>query len=171
MISSLGARLRGLLGLGVLGGLLGFVGGLLWTLGVSLFGLGGFAGGWVAVASQLTGAATLWGLLGAFTATAFGTLLMFSDSKRSLDQLPLWRMAVLGALAGAAFLPAFVTIRFGVAFFMDAAHTLLPTMGLLATFGAAFTTSLVVMAQRAHRAELDVVEDAQALLEGDATGG
>ena len=38
---------------------------------------------------------------------------------------------------------------------------------LLATFGAAFTTSLVAIAQRAHRAEFAVVEETHALMDGD----
>lgn len=172
-IGRLRSRLRGLLGLGSLGGLLGALGGAVWTLGANLLDLGVFfdSGFWLYVASNVMGAAALWGLLGSFTATAFGSLLVLSDSRRSLDQLPLWRMAVLGAVAGAAFWPTFVAVRFGVATVINAAPTLLPTMGLLGTFGAAFTTSLVVIAQRAHRAELAVVEEAHALLEAESTGG
>lgn len=168
----MGTKLRGLLGLGLVGGVLGFAGGTLWSIGTSLVRLGVFIdrGFWWAVASDALGTATLWGLLGAFTATAFGSCLALTDSKRSLDQLPLWRMAALGAVAGAAFLPAFVGIRFGVTTLIDAAHTLPYSMALLGTFGAAFTTSLVAIAQRAHRAELAIVDETRELLEREVTG-
>ena len=154
-------------------GVLGVAGGALWTVGTTLLRLGVFVDGgfWWHVGADVLGGATLWGLLGAFTATSFGSFLAIADSKRSLDQLPLWRMAVFGAVAGAAFMPALVAIRVGLPTLFDAAHTMLPTMGLLGTVGAAFTTSLVAIAQRAHRAELAVVEETHALMDSDSTGG
>ena len=163
------AKIRGLLGLGLVGGALGLFGGAIWSFVSTLLTLGFFvdAGFWSYVADRVLGAASLWGIVGVFTGTGFGTLLVAMDSKRSLDELPLWRMAIFGAVAGAAFMPAYVLVRFGVGPLLQAPLLMLPSMGVFGTLGAMFTSSLVVMAQRAHRAELTAVQEVAALLGGE----
>jgi len=163
------AKIRGLLGLGLVGGVVGIFGGAIWSLVFTLLSLGFFVdvGFWSHVADRVLGAATLWGIVGVFTGTGFGALLVAMDSKRSLDELPLWRMGLFGAVAGAAFMPVYVLVRFGVGPLLDAPLLLLPYMGVFGTLGAMFTSSLVVMAQRAHRAELTAVQEVAALLGGE----
>ncbi|MBT8488902.1 MAG: hypothetical protein HKN72_10250 [Gemmatimonadetes bacterium] len=88
-------RLRGLLGLGTLGGFLG----------------AGIGGGWFLVESlmggpevfmlSLTALASIWGLLGAATGVGFGMLLTATSGRRRLEEVSLWRAGFLGAAAGA----------------------------------------------------------------------
>ncbi len=162
------AKIRGLLGLGLVGGVLGLFGGAIWSLVSTLLRLGFFvdSGFWSYVADRVLGAAIIWGMVGVFTGSGFGTLLAVMDSRRSLDELPLWRMALFGAIAGAAFEPVYVLVRFGVGPLLASPLQMLPYMGIFGTLGAMLTSSLVVMAQRVHRAELSAVQEVTAFLEG-----
>ena len=51
-------------------------------------------------------------MIGAFTAAGCGVLVAATDATRSIEELPLWRMALFGALAGAVFPPIFVMMKF-----------------------------------------------------------
>lgn len=70
-------RLRGILGLGVMGGVVGALVGALWWLGASLLGS-------VFTLGTIGTAAALWGGFGAFAAGGAGLLLTAVGSKQSL---------------------------------------------------------------------------------------
>ena len=156
---------RGIVGLGVIGGSLGLIGGGFWGLGTAVLELGFFvdAGYWSIVLQRIVGAATYFALPAAFATTSFGVLLGVTDGRRSLTDLPLWRMALLGAVGGGLFVPAYILVRVGLSAFAPFPTTILPLMGLFAGLGGALSVSLTAVAKRAHRAELRLVEEAQLL--------
>lgn len=88
-------RLRGLLGLGALGGIAG-----------ALIGVG-----WVMVEILLGGSSTfrpsvgtmsaVWGVVGASTGVGFGILLTATSGRRRLEDVTYGRAALLGGIAGA----------------------------------------------------------------------
>lgn len=88
-------RVRGLVGLGVVGGCLGaLVGGGYAVLKPVLFGsvLG------LGVAASATG----WGVFGAFAGTGFGLVLTMTAGRRRLHELNFWKAAILGGIVGVA---------------------------------------------------------------------
>lgn len=167
-------KVRGILGLGIIGGGVGLVGGTIFYLVAILFTLGFYIDAEYLsfLVGRVATLATPWGLLGAFAGTGFGALLAATDAKRSLDELPLWRMGLFGAFFGTLFMPLFVFVRFGTGPFLNAPlHMLpsymLPSMGIFGVGGAILSTSMVAMAKKAHRAELAAVEEVAALLNGE----
>ena len=88
-------RLRGLFGLGTVGGLVGAGIGGCWFLVESLVGGYGLYG------VSLGLMASVWGVLGAVTGVGFGLLLTATSGGRDLDDVSLWRGGALGAIAGA----------------------------------------------------------------------
>lgn len=88
-------RLRGLFGLGTVGGLVGACIGGCWFLVEGLTGGLGFYG------MALGTMASIWGVLGAATGLGFGLLLTATSGGRDLDDVSLWRGGTLGAVAGA----------------------------------------------------------------------
>ena len=146
---------RGVVGLGVIGGAIGAV-------------LGGAWGGFTAVLAgffpdpgylrfvwaMVLGNAMGFGMIGAFTASGFGVILALTDARRSLDELPLWRMGLFGALAAAAFPPLFVIGTAGWSDYLAAAEYLVPTSLWLGALGGGGTMTLVAIAKRAGRDEL-----------------
>lgn len=115
--------------------------------------------------AELAVVAIPWSLLGASIGTGFGALVAVTDAKRSLEELPLWRMGLFGALAGAMFLPAYVLLREGMGPLLDLG--MLPFMGVFGAFGAILSSSMVSLAKDAHRDELSAADEVVALLEVD----
>lgn len=85
------AKLRGLLGLGAMGGIAGVMGGTLWAGALEPLGRA-FPTIW-----DVVGLAAGAGLSGAACGMGFGALLMALESKRRLEDLPLYG-AILGGL-------------------------------------------------------------------------
>jgi hypothetical protein len=89
-------RLRGLLGLGALGGVLGGLIGAGWVViemlsgGPSMFRL------------SFAAMSTIWGIVGATTGVGFGLLLTATSAGRRLEEVTNRRAALLGGVAGAA---------------------------------------------------------------------
>ena len=88
-------KLRGLLGLGAVGGLGGAVFGLAWGL-VELLGAPGL------VHASLPVYMAIWGVLGATASAGFGALLSATAGGRRLEELNPWHARLLGGLVGAA---------------------------------------------------------------------
>ena len=158
-------KARGIAGLGMIGGALGLIGGGLWGLTTAVLELGFFvdAGYWSLLVQRVVGAATYFALPAGFATASFGVLLGVTDGRRSLADLPLWRMALLGAVGGGLFVPTYILVRVGLSPLAPFPTSILPLMGLFAGLGGALTVSLTAVAKRAHRAELRVVEEAQLL--------
>lgn len=150
------AKLRGIAGLGLIGGVAGFLGGALWGIVASMVRSGIFFDTEYLrfLGRMALGNATGFMLIGASTGAGFATLLAAFDPGRSIEDLPLWRMGLLGALVGAAFPPIYVIVTMGLPVYLASAPTFLPVMGVLGGVGAAFTTSVVAIAKRASRSEL-----------------
>lgn len=98
--------------------------------------------------------------IGGFTAAGFGLLLTSGDSRRSLQELSLWRMGLFGGLVGASFPPIYVIVQMGLSAYLSAPLSFLPAMGALACVGGVLTSSLVAIAKRANRAELRSADEA-----------
>jgi hypothetical protein len=123
--SALLRKVRGVLGLGVSGAVLGFLAGV--PIGVALGSLGPWVG-------FLT-------FFGAATGVGFGAILGITDSYRSLDQLRTWQAALIGGGLG-AFIAALFPVNGG------------QFIGTAAVLGATLTASMVTMAKRAQRLDL-----------------
>lgn len=163
------AKIRGIFGLGIIGGVAGFVTGAVWGVVSSAVRSGVFLDVDFLrfVGRMALGNATGFMMIGVFTGAGFGAMLAVVDSKRSIEELPLWRMALFGALVGAAFPPIFVIWRIGVAAYLGSALSFVPVMGVLGGIGGVLTASMVAMAKRASRAELSAVDEAQSLREAE----
>lgn len=159
--SRLRARVRGVLGLGVIGGGVGFVAGGVWGVLSSMVRAG--------VVFELDyfrfllrmgiGNATGFMLIGAFTAAGFGVLLSVIDRRHTLEELPLWRMGLLGALMGASFPPIYVIWQSGFSTYWATASQFLPAVAGLAAVGGVLTSSMVAMARRAGGDQLRAGDD------------
>ncbi len=154
-------RLRGVLGLGVLGGAAGALFGALWWFGSSVLGLGGIVFG------PLGWTAALWGGFGAFAASGAGLLLTALGSRQTLEELSPWRVGAFGTLMGFLAPPAYVFLMTG-GYFWD------PTVGLVAAIsgvlGGALGSGLVLTAKRAP-SELPARGQTHALGSGETTDG
>ena len=162
---SLLRKARGVAGLGVIGGDVGFVGGGIWGLVAGVLDMGFFmdAGYWSFLLARTVESAAYFALPASFAATSFGLLLAIADGRRSLADLPLWRMALFGALGGALFVPALVLVRIGLSAFAPFPVAALPVIGAFAGLGGLLAASLTAVAKRAHQAELRLVEEVQLL--------
>ncbi len=159
------AKLRGVLGLGLIGAGAGLLGAAFGTLVLGLADLGFVidAGYWAYVMREFAEVAVPWSLLGASVGTGFGALVAVADGKRSLEELPLWRMGLFGALAGAMFLPAYVFFGMGPPPDLG----MIPFIGVFSAFGAMLSSSMVSLAKDAPRDELSATDDVVGLLEAD----
>lgn len=163
------SKIRGILGLGLVGGAVGFGVGAIWggILSVLRSGIVFDVDYLPFLLTMVLGNAKGFMMIGAFTAAGFGGLLAMADSRRSLEELPLWRMGLFGALVGAAFPPIFVVWRMGVsAASLSYAVTLLPVMGVLGCAGGVLTASMVALAKRAPE-ELPPGDGARDMVEAD----
>lgn len=170
MVKRLKAKVRGIVGLGVLGALAGFAVGAIWGVVSSMVRSGVFVDVDYLrfLARMAVGNAIGFMKIGAFTTAGFGVLLAAVDSRRSLDELPLWRMALFGALVGASFPPIYVIGQTGFSAYRAAALSFVPVMGALGLAGAVVASSMVAIAKRANRRELEGAgESSRALPEQD----
>jgi hypothetical protein len=167
-LDRLRARIRGIIGLGIVGGLLGFVGGGIWGVVSSMVRSGVHleADYFRFLAGMALGNAIGFMQIGGFTAAGFGVLLAAVESKRSLQELSLWRVGLLGALVGASFPPIYVIGSQGLTAYVAAAASFVPVMGALGVVGGLLAASLVDVAKRADRAELPSARDAPETLNG-----
>jgi len=153
-------RLRGILGLGVLGAAAGGLFGGLWWFGTAVLGLGGVVFG------PLGWTAALWASFGAFAAGGAGLLLTALGSRQTLEQLSPWRLGAFGAVMGFLAPPAYMFLMTGV--FWG------PTLSLVATIsgllGGALGSGLVLAAKRAPR-ELSTGGESLMLGSAETAGG
>lgn len=156
-LEGLMTRVRGVLGLGLLGGVAGAaVGAVLGVIrAVVLSGFFADPAYLRYVLGMAFGNAVGFGLMGAFTTAGFGVLLAATERHHTLQDLSLWRMGAFGALVAASFPPLFVVATAGPSVYLTAAKALLPVSGVLALAGGAATAGLVAIAQRAGRHELE----------------
>ena len=152
-IRGLLAKARGILGLGLAGGAVGFLGGFLGALLPAAVDAVVHKRGdlWLVVVQLALRSGIDWALLGMFVGSGFGSLVALTSRRRSLEELSPWRMGLLGGLAGALFVPIALGIEGGWAAAAEASAAI---TCMSAALGAALSTSLVVVAQRADRAEL-----------------
>lgn len=163
-LSDLARTLRGLLGVTGLGGAAGaLVGAFL----ASARGLVGWGAAWAW--PDVIGVATGGFLYGATCGLGFGLALLAVDSKRSLRELPLWRMAALGALLGAGVPVVFMLLTSGLDHFLYAPGIVASVTTQGAVLGGLVASSMVALAQRADRAELAQVDEVIALIRDDST--
>lgn len=168
-LSTLGRRLlrkaRGIAGLGLVGGALGLLCGGIVALGATIVEVGFYvdAGYWSFLLARVMNSAIDWALPAAFTTTSFGVLLAVADGRRTLLDLPLWRMALFGVLGGSLFLPVYLFARFGLTAFTRFPTLPVGTVGLFAAVGGMLTVSFTAIAKRAHRHELQVVREVELL--------
>jgi hypothetical protein len=155
------AKLRGLLGLGAIGGIAGFVGGTLWAGALNLLGLA-YPTLWDIVG--LGGGA---GLSGAACGIGFGALLVTVESGRTLENLPLWRMSLLGAAAGALVPTVFMLATSGLFHFVNAPQIVISVVGYGAILGGLLSSTMVSLAKRAQQAELARTDEVAGLLEAE----
>ena len=156
LIHSMLRRLRGVVGLGLVAGGIGLFGGAIHGLISTLLGAGFFwdPGYLSFLLRRVAAVAVYWGLPAAFAGTGFGALLALGHGKTALEELPVWRMGLFGAVGGALFIPAYLVSRFGMGVFLDFPLSLVSSMVMLGGLGAVLTSSMVVMAKRARRAEI-----------------
>lgn len=154
-------RLRALLMLGVLGGVAGGFGAAIWATAQRVFGLG-FAS-WADVIGLAQGGT----IFGAAGAVGVGAMLATLEARSSLEELSLPRMGLLGAAVGVALPTLFLLVTSGTVHFTGAPRIVFNVVGAGAVLGAAFSTSLVAVAQRAQRAELAAVDQVRALPEAE----
>lgn len=166
MVERLKAKLRGIVGLGIVGAVAGFVVGAIWGVASSMIRSGVFVDPdyFRFLSGMALGNAIGFMKIGAFTTAGFGVLLAAVDSRRSLDELPLWRMALFGGLAGASFPPIYVISQMGLSVYLSTAVSFVPVMGVLGVVGAAAGSSMVAMAKRANRGELDSSQESSGVL-------
>ena len=156
---------RGILGLGAIGGGLGLSVGFLGDLLLRIAETGIVVGAdqWVNVLQMAVRSGTQWALVGVFVGSGFGSLVALTAGRRALDELATGRMAYLGGLVGALFLPVYISLREGWSGLL--ATEVLPMMGITAAIGAALSASAIAIAKRAHRAEIAAGSAEQGLLE------
>lgn len=154
------AKIRGILGLGLIGGFVGFVGGALWGLVSTMLRSGIFfdADYLPFLGRMALGNGIGFMKIGAFTMAGFAVLLAAVESRRSITELPLWRMGIFGALVGALFPPIYVISRMGLPVYLESAQTFLPVMGILGGVGGVTTAAIVWIAKSADRKELRSAE-------------
>ena len=143
-------RLRGVLGLGVVGGAVGALfGGLVWFV-TSVLGLGSIA------FDPLGLAAAVWGVFGAFAASGAGLLLTALGSRQTLEELSPWRVGAFGAVMGFLAPPIFVFLNTGSFWGPGAGpFAVIATIATISgVLGGALGSGLVLTAQRAPSEEL-----------------
>ena len=144
------AKLRGLLGMGVAGGVAGAILGVLWWAGASIVGGGAIAFG------SLPWTVGLWAGFGSFAALGVGVGLATIGSRWTLQELSPAGSAAVGALVGG--LAPFLVV------FAATGGFWVPSIGLIAgasgALGGLLGSGLVVAAQRAETRELAEGEEA-----------
>jgi hypothetical protein len=86
-------------------------------------------------------AATIFGILGLFSGIGFATVLSVAERRRTIEELPLWRVALWGFIGAAA-----------IPLLMGADGTMWPVAGIL---GATFAAVSVAAARRGAAREVE----------------
>lgn len=149
-----GRRLQGLLGLASIGGIAGTILGTAWGVAVGWLGLDG-----APLFERLLDFGGLGLISGAACAAGFGALLASLDGRKSLEELPLWRMALFGALVGMALPTVFVLVTSGTANFVSLPGVMASIAAVGGVLGGGMAAGLVGVAKRAHSAEFTVVDE------------
>ena len=168
MMKRLAAKVRGLVGLGLVGGAAGFLLGGVWGVVSSALRSGIFLDlGYLRFLLEMAwGNALGFAQIGAFTAAGFGVLIAVTDSRKSLADLPLWRMGLFGALAGAVFPPLLVVWRIGLTAYLETALSLLPVSIVIGLLGGLATAGMVAAAKSTDRQELPAESEPMSQLKG-----
>jgi len=158
MMSAWVGRLRGLAGLGAIGGAVGAAGGGLW------YAISGLLSG-TSMPALIGGAAAVYGVFGAFSATVLGVSLASTRNGRALEDIGVAWSALVGGVAGALF-PLLVNLwMIGALEPLPLLEQFLPIMARLGFLGAALTAGMVTVAKRAGRQELGGVGEPAMLRE------
>ena len=134
-------KIRGVVGLGAVGGAIGGVLGAGWALVNGVLAWGAI------IPENLMVGAMVWGGFGAFAASGFGVLLGAIAARGSLDDLPLWKAGLMGGVAGASF-PFAIVVLTGGGLLQIAFPALLSVVGLCGGLGALLTFGMVAIARR-----------------------
>jgi uncharacterized membrane protein len=151
-------RLRGLAGLGTVGAAIGA------SAGGSWFAVTGFLSGSFAPA-LVASAAVVYGVFGAFSATALGALLVATRTGRSLRDIGTGWAGLVGGVAGALFPLAINLWMVGSLGPLRAVALFLPIMARLGLLGATLTAGLVAVAKLEDRGALKSSDRLQLLVE------
>lgn len=162
LLKALAAKVRGILGLGGVGGLVGMVGGALWAAADVLLGSSA-----APLVLEMVERALGGSISGVACGMGFGVLLVTLESKRSLEELPLWRMGLLGAVAGAMLPTIYMLVTSGTFYFINVPQIVVSVVGSGAILGAVLASTMVGVAKSAHRAELSAVKEVVSLLEAE----
>lgn len=149
-------RIRGVLGLSTIGGVIGLILGAAWTAASNLMTWG------TAFGYSLVQGALFWGLLSALAAGGFGVVLTALGGRRSFDEIEIWRAGLWGAIGGAAVVLTTVTILSGSIPPLLAA---LPTLGFSAGLGGLLGSGLVAIAKMAPAEPLSRTSETPPLLD------
>ncbi len=138
-------RVRGLLGLGFVGGCVGVLFGPL----AVLLNRHPLFGGWMewGLSTSIVG----WGLFGVLAGSGFGLLLTSTSTQRHLHQLNFWWAALLGGAVGLA-----VPMLFGpqLTWAFPSLLSVVPRTALCGAFGMLLGSGLVAVAKESERQEL-----------------
>lgn len=134
-------RARGLLGVGVFGG----IAGALWGVGVMMLNSLGVFG--PSVVFGLAWSTMGWGAFGALVGVAFGAVTMVTSGGRSVSALGFWRSALLGGAIGVG-VPALIgtTLTWVFPPFVAA----IPLTMMCGLFGMLFGSGLVAVGKEAE---------------------
>jgi hypothetical protein len=163
-------KLRGVAGLGLIGGVLGFLGGALWG-GVSVLvdiGVFGDVGYWSLVLRRVVEDGSFWAKPTAFATAGFGVALGALGKRLSLRDLSALKMGLVGAVVGALFIPAYVLVVVGPASLLGFTAAVLPDLVLFSAVGGMLTASFTAAAKNQLRRELEVVREVAALADAGA---
>lgn len=149
-------KLRGIVGVGALGGLTGAIAGALWP--VVSHALRGELAPWYPIARY----AIAFGLFGAFASVVFGSLLALTERHESVSELSLVKCSLWGAAAGALFPAFFVLLRDG-SLASIALEPMLLAAGFFAGLGAVLSGSMIAIARSGAGRELEAPASAPAL--------
>ncbi len=155
-VESWGRRLRGLAGLSTVGGFIsGIVGAVsMIGLGINNFGFSLDPVVWRMILEGSVMAGTTFFVAGAVTTAGFASWLAATSGRRSLQELPLWQMSLMGAVV-AALIPAGLLVSSGGFGSLWAVGTrILPLTAVFAACGGLLSSTLVGIAKRADRKEL-----------------
>lgn len=148
-------RLRGILGLGLTGGVIGALFGPVAVL-LSNHPLFGSVLEW-GLPTSVTG----WALFGALSGSGFGVMLTLTAGRRRLDQLSFWKAALLGGAIGVA-VPVLVGPQ--LTWLIPSLMAVVPRTVLCGVFGMLLGSGLVAVAKESERRVLAEADSGVGLL-------
>ena len=110
-----------------------------------------------ALLSALPYSAGGWALLGGLTGGSFGTLLLVTREKRSLEEFSTLKVGAFGGLAGAMFWPVHNTLM-GYSAWLIYPESFVP-LAVTGLLGAGLTTGMVTLAKHASPRALSPYEE------------